>query len=77
MQANIEQYASKILYALLLLNFQKQSQTNNDETVSIYITNGGRRDVNRNSIAQFNYILQVNSYTANNLAAVLDPDLVV
>ena len=73
--ANIEQYASKILYALLLLNFQKQSQTNNDETVSIYITNGGRRELTRNNVSQFSYLLIVNNYTANNLAPVLDPDL--
>lgn len=74
--ANVNDYASKILYSLLLLSFQQQPQTNNDETVAIYITNGGRRDVNRNSISQFNYILQVNNYTPNNLATILDPDLI-
>jgi hypothetical protein len=73
--ANIEQYASKILYALLLLSFQKQPQTNNDETVSIYITNGGRRELTRNGVSQFSYLLTVNNYTPNNLAPVLDPDL--
>lgn len=74
--ANVNDYASKILYTLLLLNFQQQPQTNNDETVAIYITNVGRRDVTRNSIQQFNYILSVNTYTPNNLATVLDPDLI-
>lgn len=75
--ANANTYASKILYALLLLNFQKQPDTNNDETIALYITSGGRRDASRNSIAQFNYIWQVNNYTPNNLASVLDPDQMV
>jgi hypothetical protein len=75
--ANINSYASRILYQLLLLNFQKQAATNNDETVGIYVTNTGRRDVVRNNISQFNYSLTVNAYTANNLATILDPDLVI
>lgn len=73
--ANINDYASKILYSLLLLNFQQQPQTNNDDTVALYITNGGRRDINRNGVSQFAYLLTVNNYTPNNLAPVLDPDL--
>lgn len=73
--ANVNDYASKILYALLLLNFQQQPETNNDETVAIYVTNTGRRDVTRNGVSQFAYLLTVNNYTPNNLATVLDPDL--
>jgi hypothetical protein len=75
--ANINSYASRILYQLLLLNFQKQAATNNDETVGIYITNTGRRDIVRNNISQFAYTLGVAVYTANNLATILDPDLMV
>ena len=73
--ANVNDYASKILYALLLLNLQQQPATNNDETVAIYVTNTGRRDVTRNGVSQFAYLLTVNNYTPNNLATVLDPDL--
>lgn len=73
----IENFAAKILYSLILLNFQQQPETNNDETVALYITNGGRRDATRNSIAQFNYIFNINNYTPNNLATVLDPDQMV
>lgn len=73
--ANVNDYASKILYALLLLNFQQQPQTNNDDSVAIYITNAGRRDITRNGVSQFAYLLTVNNYTPNNLAPVLDPDL--
>lgn len=72
---NVNDYASKILYSLLLLNFQQQPQTNNDDSVAIYITNGGRRDITRNGVSQFAYLLTVNNYTPNNLAPVLDPDL--
>lgn len=73
--SNVDNYASKILYALLLLNFQQQPQTNNDDSVAMYITNGGRRDITRNGVSQFSYLLTVNNYTPNNLAPVLDPDL--
>lgn len=75
--ANINSYASKILYQLLLLNFQKQAATNNDQTVGLYVTNTGRRDVTRNNVSQFSYSLTANVYTANNLAPILDPDLMV
>lgn len=72
---NVNDYASKILYTLLLLNFQQQPPINNDETVAIYINNSGRRDVTRNNVSQFNYLFTVNNYTPNNLATILDPDL--
>lgn len=73
--SNIDSYASKILYSLILLSFQKQQPTNNDETVSLYISNSGRRDVSRNGISQFSYAMQVNTYTPNTLPSTLDPDL--
>ena len=75
--ANIDDYVSKILYTLLLLNFQQQPATNTDDTVAIYVTNGGRRDVTRNSTAQFSYVWQVNTYTPNNLPVTLDPDAMI
>jgi len=75
--SNIDSYASKILHSLLLLNFQQQAVTNNDETVAVYVVNGGRRDITRNGVAQFSYVWQVNSYTPNTLPTNLDPDLMV
>ena len=72
--ANLDQYASKILWSLLLLNQQNQSENNNDETVGIYLTNGGKRSVIRNSVAQFGYILNVTAYQNDSLGVVLDPD---
>ena len=75
--ANIDSYVSKILHSLLLLNFQQQPASNADETVALYIINAGRRDVTRNSTAQFSYVWQVNTYTPNTLPTTLDPDLMV
>lgn len=74
---NANSYASRILYTVLLLNFQQQPETNNDETVAIYVTSGGRRDTVRNGVSQFNYVWQVNNYTPNNLPDTLDPDQMV
>lgn len=76
-EANKDSYASRILYTLLLLNFQQQPATNTDDTVAIYLTSGGRRDAIRNGVSQFNYIWQVNNYTNNNLPDTLDPDQMV
>lgn len=75
--ANVNSYATKILYGLTLLNFQKQATTNNDDSVGCYLTNAGRRDVVRNNVSQFVYSFNLGFYTPNNLATVLDPDLVV
>ena len=72
--ANLDSYASKILWSLLLLSEQNQSENNNDETVGIYITNGGKRSVIRNGVAQFGYVFTVTAYRSDSLGVVLDPD---
>ncbi len=72
--ANVDEYASKIFWSLLLLNQANQPAINNDETVGIYVTNQGRRDAIRNSIAQIGYQLVTTAYQNNPLPANLDPD---
>jgi hypothetical protein len=71
---NKDQYASKILHALLLLNYQKQAVDNNDETVGIYITNGGKRFVTRNSVNQVEYRLTTAAYKSDSTGILVDPD---
>ena len=72
--ANLDQYATKILWALLLFNQQNQPADNNDETVGLYVTNQGKRNVTRNSVAQFGYQLAATAYQNDSLGVVLDPD---
>ena len=72
--ANKDTYAAKILQGLIMLSFQNQSENNNDETVSIYVVNRGKRAVTRNSVAQFGYELGVISYTADTLGTTIDLD---
>lgn len=71
---NKDTYASKILWALLLLNQANQSSDNNDDTVKLYISNQGKRSVTRNSISQFGYQLVTTAYQNDSLGVMLDPD---
>jgi hypothetical protein len=72
--ANQDTFSSRILWALLLLSQANQSVDNNDETVKLYMTNGGKRSVTRNSVAQFGYQLTATAYQSDSLGVVLDPD---
>ncbi len=72
--ANKDSYAAKILQGLIMLSFQNQAENNNDETVSIYVINRGKRAVTRNSVAQFGYELGVISYTSDTLGTTIDLD---
>ncbi len=72
--ANIDQYSSRILWALLLLSQQNQAADNNDETVGLYITNQGKRNVIRNGVAQFGFQLVATAYQNDTVGVVLDPD---
>ena len=72
--ANKDQYASRILWALLLKSQATQAVDNNDETVKLYVTNQGKRSVTRNSVAQFGYQLVATAYQNDSLGVVLDPD---
>ncbi len=74
--SNVDDYASKILWALLLLSKEKQPTDNNDDTVGIYVTNQGKRTATRNNVAQFSFTLAVNAYTPDGLGVDLDPDLI-
>lgn len=72
--SNLDSYAAKIFWSLILLSQQNQPENNNDETVSVYITNQGKRSVTRNSVAQFGYQLVATAYKNDTLGTVLDPD---
>jgi hypothetical protein len=72
--ANKDQYASKILWALLLKSQATQAVDNNDETVKLYVTNGGKRSITRNNVAQFGYQLVATAYQNDSLGVTLDPD---
>lgn len=72
--ANKDQYASRILWALLLKSQATQAVDNNDETVKLYVTNQGKRSVSRNNVSQFGYQLVATAYQNDSLGVVLDPD---
>ena len=72
--ANIDQYTGKILYVLILLNYQQQPTDNNDETLPVFITNGGKRSATRNQVSQFLYQLNVGVYINDNFGSIIDPD---
>lgn len=72
--ANKDQYAAKILWALLLKSQATQAADNNDETVKLYVTNQGKRSVTRNSVSQFGYQLVATAYQNDSLGVTLDPD---
>lgn len=72
--ANKDQYASKILWALLLKSQATQAADNNDETVKLYMTNQGKRSVTRNNVSQFGYQLVATAYQNDSLGVTLDPD---
>ncbi|HEY9772118.1 MAG TPA: hypothetical protein V6C71_27040 [Coleofasciculaceae cyanobacterium] len=74
--ANKDTYASRILCALLLKSQSVQASDNNDETVTVYVTNQGKRSVTRNSVAQFGYQLVATAYKNDTLGVNLDPDAI-
>lgn len=74
--ANKDSYASRILWALLLKSQSAQAADNNDETVTVYINNQGKRSVSRNNVAQFGYQLVATAYKNDTLGVNLDPDAI-
>ncbi len=74
---NIDSYSAKILYAIALLNLQKQPVDNNDETLPVYVTNAGRRSITRNGVSQFGYGLTINAYQTDQIGNLVDPDNMV
>ena len=74
--ANIDSYSSKILWAIIQLSQQNQAADNNDETVGLYVTNQGKRNVTRNSVSQVAFQLVANAYINDPLSVTLDPDAI-
>ncbi len=74
--ANINTYASKILYALLILNAQKQSTTINDNaSEKIYLTEGGIRIATGTRNGQIQRVINVNIFdTSNTVSNLVDID---
>lgn len=72
--ANKDEYSSRILWALLQLNQQNQPEDDDDETVGVYVTNEGRRNFTRNSVAQVGFRLTTTAYIDDPLGVDLDPD---
>ncbi len=73
-EVNEDEYASKILWALLQLNQQNQPADDDDNTVGVYVTNEGRRNFTRGSVAQIGYRLTTTAYIDDFLGVDLDPD---
>ena len=72
--SNADQYAERFFWALIQLRKQKQPEINNDDTIGIYITNQGRRNLNRNGTAQIGYQELVTGYKYDPSGTTLDPD---
>ena len=72
--ANKDDWAAKILYALVLRHYQKQPADNIDDTNPVYVTNQGKRPITRNSVAQFAYQLVINAYKNDTLGTLVDTD---
>ena len=72
--ANKDEYATRILWALLLKSQASQPETNNDETVKLYVTNQGKRTVVRNQVSQFGFQLVATAYKNDTVGTQLDPD---
>ncbi len=72
--SNKDEYSSRILWALLQLNLQNQPENNQDETVGVYISNEGRRNITRNSVAQLGFRLTATAYINDTQGVTLDPD---
>ena len=73
-QINIDFYTSKLFWSLLHYLYLNQPETNNDETLGIYVTNQGKRTAVRNNVAQFSFGFLVSAYAPDNLGSNLDPD---
>ena len=73
---NKDSYASRILWAILLLSQSNQPENNNDETVGVYVQNQGKRSVVRNQVSQFGFVLAATAYKNDTVGTQLDPDAI-
>jgi hypothetical protein len=74
--ANKDSYASRIFWALLQLQRVTQPADNNDQTVGVYISNQGKRNVTRNSVSQVGFQLVATAYKNDTEGLDLDPDAI-
>lgn len=74
--ANKDDYATRILWALLLLSQSNQPENNNDETIGLYVQNQGKRSIVRNSVSQFGFVLAATAYKTDTVGTQLDPDAI-
>jgi hypothetical protein len=74
--ANKDQYASRILWALLQLQRVAQNTDNNDNTVGVYVANQGKRNLTRNNVSQTGFQLNVTAYKNDTEGVDLDPDAI-
>jgi hypothetical protein len=74
--SNKDSYASRILWALLQLQRVTQPADNNDQTVGVYLTNQGKRNVTRNSVLQVGFQLVATAYKNDTEGVDLDPDAI-
>ncbi len=74
--ANKNQYALRILWALLLRYQSIQPVDNNDDKVGLYLTNAGKRTAVRNNVAQVGFQLLATAYKNDTEGVVLDPDAI-
>jgi len=72
--ANKDSYASKIFWALMQRSRSVQPESNNDETIGLYVTNQGKRNVVRNQVAQIGFQLVATAYKTDTIGQNLDPD---
>ena len=73
-EANCDQCASKILWALLNHIKSVQPNTNNDPERGVYVTNHGSRRVTRGNVSQFAYQIIVAGYTPDPMTSTLATD---
>lgn len=71
---NFDSYAARIIWSILLFNQSNQPEDNIDETVGLFITNEGKRNVIRNSVAQVGFRLVATGYKNDTDGVILDPD---
>ena len=74
--ANQDTYASRVLWSLLLKSQSVQPESNNDETIALYVQNQGKRTVVRNSVSQFGFVLAATAYKLDTVGTQLDPDAI-
>lgn len=74
--ANQNTYASRIIWALLQQSRKNQQADNNDQTVGVYVTNQGKRNIVRNNVAQVGFQLVATAYKNDTEGVDLDPDAI-